>query len=118
MAGAKAGRRQAAGANERICFSMTSSSALGRARSQRGRHRGRETVPAVGFLGQPLPPRRGEAVVLRAPVVLRRAPPGIEESLMLQAVEGGVKRALFDAEGTLRARFHARQRRVAVAGAE
>src|SRR5258708_28342090 len=108
MAGAKAGRRQAAGANERICFSMTSSSALGRARSQRGRHRGRETVPAVGFLAVPLPPRRREAVVLRAPVVLRRAPFGIEESLMLQAIEGRVKRALFDQERTLRDLFDAR----------
>jgi hypothetical protein len=102
--------------NERSFFSIAASSALGRTRLQRRRHRGRQTVPAVGFLAEALPSRRGEAVVLRAPVVLGRAPLGVEQALVLETVERGVERALLDEERALGDLLDPRQDGVAVQG--
>ena len=77
-----------------------------------------QAVPAVGLLAQAAPPRGGEAVELRAAVVLGHAPFGVEKALVLEPVERGVERALFDEQRALRDLLDAGQHAVAMQRAE
>src|ERR1035438_1919151 len=65
---------------------------------QYGSHRRREPVPALGFHAQPFTPSRRELVELGAPVVVRRPPLALEQTLVLQTEQSGIQRALLDVE--------------------
>ena len=62
------------------------------------RNRLHEAIPARGLLTQATASERGEAVVLRLAVVLRRPPFARDKPLVLEAVQRGIQRALLDEE--------------------
>src|SRR5262249_50859461 len=66
------------------------------------RHRGDQTLPALGLLAQPLASSRGEPVVLGPTVVLGGSPLARDQALALQAIERGIERPLFDLERAAR----------------
>src|SRR5688500_18975966 len=55
-------------------------------------------LPALDLRAQPLPAFRGEGVVLRAAVVLRHAPLGVDRAGVLEATERLVERGVDDTE--------------------
>ena len=61
-----------------------------------------EFLPAVGFDFELFAAGAGELVILRAAVVLRCAPTGLDPATALEAMEGGIKRTLLDAEDIAR----------------
>src|SRR6185436_5505648 len=65
-------------------------------RGQRARHCLGETVPAHGFVAQSTTSECGKTVVLRFAIVLGGAPVAVDQSLMLEAIECGVQRALLN----------------------
>src|SRR5258705_9912378 len=96
MSCSNAERRQAARRNEKSLGGMVL--ALGRTGLQGGRHRGRQPVPTVHFLAEAPLSGGGERVELRAAVVVRRAPLGVEEPLVFEPVERRIEGSLFDQE--------------------
>src|SRR6266542_2220017 len=56
----------------------------------------REPIPAVRLFAQTLAARGGEFVKLGPPIVLRRAPPRLEQSLTYQAKQTWIEGTLFD----------------------
>src|SRR5690348_12110804 len=90
------------------------SSALLWQRAEGEPDRVRRARPPIRLLAQLSAAGCGELVVLRAPVVLRRAPLGRQESLVLEAVEGGIQRALSDDQLAARDLLDAEQDAVAV----
>src|SRR5688500_495026 len=87
--------------NARAREKVPISDLLGR-RGQRPCDRSGETIAARRLDAESSPARAGEAVVLRAAVVLRRAPFALDEPLVFQAIQGSVERALLDQETTAR----------------
>src|SRR6187549_3405176 len=57
---------------------------------------GGQLVPGVGFGGELFPAGAREVVVLRLPVVVRRAPLGLDEATTLEAVQCRIERTLWD----------------------
>src|SRR5262245_47406165 len=85
-----------------------------RTRLEGRRHRPDETVPAGRLLAQPAPPVGGEPVVARTPVVVGHPPFAVDQSLALEAREGGVERALLNRERLTRDLLNAQQHAVPV----
>src|SRR5262245_13056243 len=85
---------------------------------QRQLHRDHEPIPALRLLLQPATAGCGEAVVLGSAVVVRSAPFGLEQTLVLEPIQRGVERALLDRQRLVRDLLNAQQHAVAVQLAE
>jgi hypothetical protein len=79
---------------------------------------GCEPVPVFRFLPQPLAARGGEFVELGPAVVFRRTPVRLEQSLLDQAKQSRIERALFDQQCVTRDLPDAQKNAVAMQGAE
>src|SRR6185369_1670103 len=75
-------------------------------------------VPVAGLLLQPPPAAGGEAIEAGLPLVLGFPPFALDEALALEAIEGGVERALLDLEALTRDLLDAEENAVSVARAE
>src|SRR5260370_6223659 len=71
-------------------------SELLRPRRERATDRGSQPVPAFRLFAQPLTAGDGKRVILRAPVVVRRAPFGLQQTLVLQPVKRRIERPFFN----------------------
>src|SRR5262249_44720223 len=94
--------------------SWAARSYVARAGAERGGHRGRHLVPAVGFLAQSTAPCRRELVETGAPVVVGHAPFAVEQPAMFEAIERRIERALLDGERVAGDLLDAEQDAVAV----
>src|SRR6185436_19389781 len=83
-----------------------------------GRDHLHETFELPGLRAQSAAPRVGEPIELRLAAGVARPPLGLEESVALHAVEGGIERAILDAERIFAALAQPRRYRVAVARPE
>ena len=70
-----------------------------------GRDRSRDAAPVRGFRVELAAAERAEAVELRAPVVVRRAPRRSKPAADLEAVQRRIERAFFDLEDVVDARW-------------
>ena len=59
---------------------------------------GGEAAPALELLTKRATAGRGELVIASAPAILRHVPLAVDEPFVLQALQGGVERALIDLE--------------------
>src|SRR5689334_21410381 len=79
-----------------------STSRLPGLRGQRRRDRGGQPVPILCFTLEPFASGRGQLVVFRAPVVLRRAPLRLQQPLSHQPEQRGIERPLLDQQRLIR----------------
>jgi hypothetical protein len=77
-------------------------------------NRSSQAIPTFCLLPQTPSTGGGQLIKLGAPIVFRRSPACLEQSLPHQAEQGGVKRALFDQQRSSRNLLDAQQNSVAV----